>query len=121
MNELPSCCRTNVVLGLLVPIPNLPLTLSQNKFALSLTTFPVPSNNTRPTVPEVIAVVPMVIPVDIVNVLSADRSCVVPFIVRVRDVGTLPFNAVCKSVCEDSVPVIVPHVVTDDGTESIIS
>jgi hypothetical protein len=61
----------------------------------------------------VIAVVPIVIPVDIVNVLSAERSCVVPFIVRVRDVGTgvnpsafcFPLN-VFQSV-DDKAPVVV--------------
>ena len=53
---------SNVVAGEAVPIPNLPFVLSQNKLALSCTTFPVPSNKTRPTVPEVIAVVPIVMP-----------------------------------------------------------
>jgi hypothetical protein len=55
----------------------------------SCNTLPVPSNNTLPTVPLVMAVEPTVKPVAIVNVLLADKSCVVPLIVIVRVSGTL--------------------------------
>ena len=44
------------------PSPNLLFVLSQNKFESSCKTFPVPSNKTRPTVPEAIGVVPIVKP-----------------------------------------------------------